>query len=46
MDPAVTLGLAALKQTGALDAMTGLAKDLSVLVSMVRFLLLLAQLKI
>ena len=27
MDPAVTLGLAALKQTGALDAMTGLAKD-------------------
>ena len=27
MDPAITLGLAALKQTGALDAMTGLAKD-------------------
>ena len=27
LDPAITLGLAALKQTGALDAMTGLAKD-------------------
>lgn len=27
MDPAITLGLAALKETGALDAMTGLAKD-------------------
>jgi hypothetical protein len=27
MDPAITLGLAALKQTGALDAVTGLAKD-------------------
>jgi hypothetical protein len=27
LDPAVTLGLAALQQTGALDALTGLAKD-------------------
>jgi hypothetical protein len=27
MDPAILVGLAALKQTGALDAMTGLAKD-------------------
>ena len=27
LDPAITVGLAALKQTGALDAVTGLAKD-------------------